>query len=297
MDLELAVATAQTYGVCAPLQACLGMTLAAFSGLRAFAPLFLLSLYMLQNPGQVQLACGWVDSHWFLMLLGMFVVFEVLMDKIPCVDHVLHGALLVISPLAGASAVHVCGGYCDPDIEQVAVIYGALLAFVVHLARGSARVASTASTGGAANCCFSLAEDIALVGLMYFVLTAAVAAVFAAAAAVVAGPIVMCLLCWSHCCGCCADKRRRTEGVQPILAGHSLPPGQQHFVHGGFAAPLLPPQGAHAATINHQPMVIGHVAPGPYSNAMLEQALGQVQAFHAHMASAPPRRDGHAEPY
>ena len=65
---------------------CMGLALAATCGLRAFLPLFVVSL--LSHLGHIELSDGfeWMSSTSAVAGLGAAVLLELLADKIPVVD-------------------------------------------------------------------------------------------------------------------------------------------------------------------------------------------------------------------
>merc|ERR1719343_1401994 len=103
--------------------ASLGLTLACLSGLRCTAPLFVFGLLALKYPDHVEPAVDWASSHWFVVFMGVLLAVELILDKIPFVDHGLHVLLLLAAPAAGAAAVYICGGYCD-DQKNFMLIVG-----------------------------------------------------------------------------------------------------------------------------------------------------------------------------
>src|SRR5258708_4552810 len=82
-------------------QLAMGFALAATGGLRAFLPLFVAGL--LARHGYVDLGPSfeWMQGTPALVVFGSAVVFEILADKIPAVDHPLAAAGVVVKPVAG----------------------------------------------------------------------------------------------------------------------------------------------------------------------------------------------------
>jgi hypothetical protein len=155
----------------------LASVLAAFglsgaAGLNAWLPLFAGAL--LQRLDLVELAAPFdeLSSTGALIVLGVLTVADFVGDKIPAVDHVLHGVGTVVAPASGAALFAGQTGL-ETDIPTlVAVVAGGVTAEGVHAGRAAVRPASTATTGGAGNPFLSLIEDAgsALLTMAAFVL-------------------------------------------------------------------------------------------------------------------------------
>ena len=160
-----------------------GVALAACAGFRAFLPLFALGIGAKTGmwPGD---APAYLSSDPWLLALGVATLAEILADKVPLVDHALDAVQSVVRPIAGAVLLYPGFAALMPEgyAIGVAALTGAPLAFGVHAAKASARVASTATTGGVANPVLSLLEDLFAAALAILALLVPVIA----AAAVVA---------------------------------------------------------------------------------------------------------------
>jgi len=143
----------------------LGIGLAASSGLRAFLPLFALSLAF--HFGFGPHASGhfaWLGSPVALGALAVATLVEMAGDKIPVVDHALDSIGTFVRPIAGALAAGAVFNSHDPATGVLlGLIVGAPLALGVHGAKAATRGASTVSTMGFANPFVSLLEDVAVV--------------------------------------------------------------------------------------------------------------------------------------
>lgn len=141
----------------------LGLGLAASSGLKTFLPLLVLAVASRFHAFGLDLAgpFAWLGSTPALVALACATIAEFVADKIPLVDHALSVVGTVAKPAAGALAAAAAFSGLDPTTAAVAgLIIGAPTALGVHAAQSTARVASTATTGGLANPVFSLAEDV-----------------------------------------------------------------------------------------------------------------------------------------
>eukprot|EP00928_Gymnodinium_smaydae_P022143 TRINITY_DN1868_c0_g5_i1.p1 TRINITY_DN1868_c0_g5~~TRINITY_DN1868_c0_g5_i1.p1 ORF type:complete len:277 (-),score=14.58 TRINITY_DN1868_c0_g5_i1:95-901(-) len=214
-------------GICEPFQVALGLSLAALSGLRVFGPIFLLSFYALNHPGELDLAYGWIDSHGFAAAVGSLLLVEILFDKIPCVDHVMHAICFVLAPMGGAFVVRACGGYCGHyNLERAFMIIGALIAFIFHGGRSATRAASSATTAGLANCPVSIFEDILFLTFVYCILAYGVFAFLFAVMAVCAAPCIVFGL-FTRCQGTSQPATSRVQPLHYHQPGHYQP--QAHY--------------------------------------------------------------------
>ena len=142
----------------------LGSLLAAFglsgaAGLNAWLPLFLSAL--LARLDVVELAAPFDDltSTTSLVVLAALTAADFVGDKIPAVDHVLHGLGTVIAPVSGAVLFTGQTGL-ETDLPTLAaVLLGGATAGSIHAARAAVRPVSTATTGGLGNPLLSLGED------------------------------------------------------------------------------------------------------------------------------------------
>lgn len=142
------------------IQVCLGISLSACAGLRAFLPLLVLGI--LARAGYVQVGPGfaWIGSDPSLVIFGAATVVEILADKIPAVDHFLDSGGLFIKPVAGTILFSTVIIRMDPLLAVVlGLIVGGSLSELIHIKKAGLRVASSGMTGGAGNPFLSIAED------------------------------------------------------------------------------------------------------------------------------------------
>jgi hypothetical protein len=139
----------------------LGIALAASAGLRAFVPLFTVSL--LGWTGMLDLGdtMGWLGAPTSTLCLAVAVLVEIMADKIPVVDHAVDVVGTVVRPMAGALVGTSLIVGADPLVATVAgLAAGGAVAGVAHASKATLRVGSTGSTGGLANPVISLVEDV-----------------------------------------------------------------------------------------------------------------------------------------
>jgi len=174
------------------LAALLGLGLAASTGLNTWLPLLLLSAAARMQLGFVHLngSFAWLRSDVALAVLLVATLIEIVADKVPSIDHFLHGIATFIRPLAAALAAAAVFTKLDPVTAAVlGLIIGAPAALGMHGIKSATRVGSTLTTFGCANPILSLVDDA-----VSFVLS--ITAIFAPLAVPVALALVM-LLAWS----------------------------------------------------------------------------------------------------
>jgi uncharacterized membrane protein len=168
------------------VQLAAGLALAACCGLRAFLPPLLLGLAGRFGVSEILLGrpilsptFEWLSSTPALVIFGVAVVFEVLADKVPALDHLLDMVQTAVRPLAGALVVAASFSPLGPLPAGVfGLVAGTPVAGVVHLGKAKIRALSTLGTGGLGSPVLSVIEDAAtLIGSTLALVTAIVALV------------------------------------------------------------------------------------------------------------------------
>jgi hypothetical protein len=176
--------------------------LGAASGLNAWIPL--LGLGLAGRLGVVELTQPFdrLESTGALVALAVVFVLDLVGDKVPVIDHVLHVVGTVIAPISGAIVFGAQENLLSQSAPWAAAVAGMVLGESVHLARSGVRPAVTAGTGGVGNPVLSAIEDA-----VAFVLT--VLAVVVPVLAFV-GLVVVVVLVWRRVL---RWRRRRAEQV------------------------------------------------------------------------------------
>lgn len=144
--------------------AAFGVVLAATAGLRAFLPVFSASLAAWLTDLPLPDGLAWLDKPQTVLIFGVATLLEILGDKVPLVDHLLDGVQVLTKPALGVLAATPFLYQLSPEYSVgIGILLGAPLALGVHSAKATARVGSTATTGGVANPLLSIAEDVAAV--------------------------------------------------------------------------------------------------------------------------------------
>ena len=143
-------------------QVAMGISLAACAGLRAFLPLLAVGIAGRLDVIPLTRSFEWLESGPALVVFGLAVVFEVLADKVPFVDHALDVAETFVKPVAGAVVVASVVTELSPlQTTVLAIVAGSSSAVGLHLAKAKLRLVSSATTGGVGNPLLSLLEDAA----------------------------------------------------------------------------------------------------------------------------------------
>lgn len=171
-----------TADVCHMWKLFLAAALAGGAGIRAVAPLFLLSAFHLMYPEEYPLSdsAQWLGHHGVCIALGILLVIEVLADQVPAVDHALHAILTPAHPITGALAA-VAPNYCGGVAAQVPMAFiGASTALSVHASKALLRHASTSVSCGVLNPIVSVIESVLSVLLLMLCFALPVASVVVA---------------------------------------------------------------------------------------------------------------------
>lgn len=146
------------------ITAAVGAILGAFglsgaAGLNAWLPLLLVGAA--DRFGWIDLgnSYSWLSSTPALLGIAVVFVLDLIGDKIPALDSVLHGIGTLIAPTSGAilfTAETSLNSHLSP---AVAAVLGAVTAGSVHAGRTVARPFVTGTTGGLGNPVVSTAED------------------------------------------------------------------------------------------------------------------------------------------
>ncbi|HEX8996764.1 MAG TPA: DUF4126 domain-containing protein [Ktedonobacterales bacterium] len=167
------------------LVAALGLSSTA--GLRAVATLFAIGVVsdinvaghpLLELQGNFRV----LGSTPLLILLGVLTVAEIIIDKVPGIDHLNDIIHTIIRPVVGAVILAGTANSLSDANVWVAAIAGAVLAFGVHATKSTARVASTTTTAGVGNPIISVLEDLLTAGSILLVVAAKSIAILVAPA-------------------------------------------------------------------------------------------------------------------
>lgn len=134
--------------------------LSGAAGLNAYVPLMLVAV--LGRLGVIHLAEPFdiVTRTWAIVVIGVFLCVELVVDKIPAIDHVNDVIQTFIRPAAGALLFAASTGAVDFVPTWLALVLGLVLAFSVHATKAAARPAVNVTTAGFGAPVVSAIEDV-----------------------------------------------------------------------------------------------------------------------------------------
>lgn len=150
-----------------------GAGLSAAAGLNAFIPLVLVGIFarfttFIELPENLM----WLQEWPTIIIALLLLAAELVLDKIPGVDHVNDLIQTAVRPLVGgvifaatASAAEVDASQFWTEHPMVSGMVGAVIALVIHTGKATSRPAVNASTGGTGAPLASFAEDATSVAL------------------------------------------------------------------------------------------------------------------------------------
>jgi hypothetical protein len=160
-------------------QLAMGFALAATVGLRTFLPLLVAGL--LARFGYVHMGehFAWMESTPALVVFGSALIFEILADKVPGLDHALHAVESFVKPVAATLLAASLFTNLDPVVAvTLGLIGGGTIAAAVQALRGATRIVSTGATAGLANPLLSFMDDgLAIVGVIVAIVIPILAAI------------------------------------------------------------------------------------------------------------------------
>lgn len=140
-------------------QLCSAFGLGSAAGLNAYIPL--LAVGLLSRLGYADLSDSYAPlaSTPVLLVLAVLGIVDFVGDKIPAVDHVLHGVGVVVSPVAGAIVFASQNSVLNDVHPAIALAAGFVVAGGLHATRAAVRPAATTFTAGLGNPVVSVVED------------------------------------------------------------------------------------------------------------------------------------------
>lgn len=156
------------------LEAITGLSLAAAAGLNAYIPLLGLGLLsrftdLLSLPE----SWSWIENDWSLGVLGVLLLVEIVVDKVPALDTVNDVLQSIVRPASGglvfsAGASSSTVAVADPEafVNSSAFwpfVFGILIALVPHVFKLVARPIVNLATAGFGASVMSTLEDVTAV--------------------------------------------------------------------------------------------------------------------------------------
>jgi hypothetical protein len=150
-----------------------GLGLSAAAGLNAYIPLLLVGvLARFTDVITLPEPYRWIQSGWALAVVSVLLVAEVVLDKVPVVDHVNDVVQTLVRPTVGGVIFAATTAASQADNSTwmqehpwVGVLLGVAVAGVVHATKATARPLVNATTVGTGAPVVSAAEDAASLGM------------------------------------------------------------------------------------------------------------------------------------
>ena len=156
----------------------LGIGLAASVGFRIFVPLFALSIASYYGIVPLNENWQWVGSSAAMIALGIATIVEIGAYLIPWLDNLLDTIAVPLAAIAGTAVMLSTMGDLDPVVTwSLAIIAGGGTATAIKSSTSTARLASTATTGGIANPIVSTVESGTSIALSILAFVAPVIAI------------------------------------------------------------------------------------------------------------------------
>ena len=138
----------------------LGIGLAASVGFRIFVPLFVLSIASFYDIIPLNENWQWLGSTSAMIALGIATLVEIGAYLIPWLDNLLDTIAVPLAAIAGTAVMLSTMADLDPVITwSLAIIAGGGTATAIKASTSTARLTSTATTGGIANPIVSMVES------------------------------------------------------------------------------------------------------------------------------------------
>jgi hypothetical protein len=150
-----------------------GLGLSAAAGLNAYIPLLLVGvLARFTDVITLPEPYRWIQSGWALAVVSVLLVAEVVLDKVPVVDHVNDAVQTLVRPTVGGVIFAATTAASQADSSTwmqehpwVGVLLGVAVAGVVHATKATARPLVNVTTVGTGTPVVSAAEDAASLGM------------------------------------------------------------------------------------------------------------------------------------
>jgi len=155
-----------------PLHILSGFGLSGASGLNAYIPL--LSVGIMTRLGWFSLAPPYdILASWpALILLGVLLIVELIVDKVPGADHVNDVVMTFVRPTAGAALFAASAGHLTHMHPLLGLAIGLIMAGGVHATKATVRPVVNTATLGVGAPIISLIENVIAVAATLFAILA-----------------------------------------------------------------------------------------------------------------------------
>ena len=150
-----------------------GLGLSAAAGLNAYIPLLLVGiLARFTDVITLPEPYRWIASGWAIAIVSVLLVAELVLDKVPVVDHVNDTVQTLVRPTVGGvifaattAAEQADNSTLMQEHPWVGILLGVVVAGVVHATKATARPLVNTTTVGTGTPVVSAAEDAASLGM------------------------------------------------------------------------------------------------------------------------------------
>ena len=158
-----------------------GLGLSIPAGLNAYIPLFVIAIAQRFEWLQLKEPFDTLGEWWMIAIIAVFLLVEIIADKIPAVDSVNDVIQGFVRPAAGGVVAVAAAGSAVDISPWLIVLAGVVLAGGVNAVKATARPAVNLTTAGVGAPAVSAAEDAGAIVLSVIALVAPVLIVFVSA--------------------------------------------------------------------------------------------------------------------
>jgi hypothetical protein len=154
-------------------EAMTGLGLSTAAGLNAYIPLLVVGvLANVTDAVRLPPEYAWLSGGWALGIISVLLLAEIVLDKVPVVDHINDAIQTAVRPAAGGMVFTATQAAAEVDDSAwmaehpwVSWVLGIAVALVVHILKVAARPIVNATTAGFGAPVISTAEDAGSLGL------------------------------------------------------------------------------------------------------------------------------------
>jgi hypothetical protein len=155
------------------LAALTGLGLSTAAGLNAYIPLLVVGvLANVTDAVRLPQEYAWLSSGWALAVIAVLLLAELILDKVPVVDHVNDIIQTAVRPAAGGMVFTATQAASELDNSTwmaehpwVSWILGIVVALAVHTLKATTRPVVNATTAGVGAPVISTVEDASSLGI------------------------------------------------------------------------------------------------------------------------------------
>ncbi|MEU6743311.1 DUF4126 domain-containing protein [Streptosporangium sandarakinum] len=155
------------------LAALTGLGLSTAAGLNAYIPLLVVGvLANLTDEVRLPNEFAWLSNGWVLAIIGVLLLAEIVLDKVPAVDSVNDMIQTVVRPASGGvvfsateAAARLDGSAWMSHNPWLSWVLGIAIALAVHVMKSTARPVVNVSTAGVGAPVVSTLEDAGSLGM------------------------------------------------------------------------------------------------------------------------------------